>query len=201
MDVDEFSEQTLEKVVSKYRGFGAPVLFTCGHKVLQWWSFTTQKPMLEGKVSAAKVANFFNEPFFVIYSDNFSQWDIVKLKLAYESQNAIAAVAVHWREDITKSGMVELGENNRILRFVEKPRPQNVKSHYVNAGFFYLNPKILDYIPDGEFYDFGFHVFPEMILAGEKIYAVKMEEPIIGIDTIEYYKKANELAKKLKDAR
>lgn len=61
VDVDALTEQTLEKVVSKYRGFGAPVLFICGQEELQWWSFTTQKPILEGKVSAVKVANFFNE--------------------------------------------------------------------------------------------------------------------------------------------
>ncbi|MBL7144554.1 MAG: N-6 DNA methylase [Phycisphaerae bacterium] len=61
VDVDALTEQTLEKVVSEYRGFGAPVLFTCGHEELQWWSFTTQKPTLKGKISADKVTNFFNE--------------------------------------------------------------------------------------------------------------------------------------------
>ena len=146
-----------------------------------------------------KVADFFSEPFYVIYSDNFSQWDIGKLKVAYERQDAIAAVAVHWREDVTQSGMIELDQDNQMLRLVEKPKPENVTSHYVSAGFLYLNPKVLTYIPDGEFCDFGFHVFPAMIRAGERIYAVKMEAPIIGIDTIESYEKANELAGRLGD--
>lgn len=61
MDVDVLTRQNLESLVSKYRGFGAPVLFTCGHEELQWWSFTTQKPILEDKVPAAKITNFFNE--------------------------------------------------------------------------------------------------------------------------------------------
>lgn len=156
------------------------------------------EPELLGTAGAVKkVAHFFNEPFYVIYSDNFSQWDIVKLKLAYESHNAIATVAVHWREDVTQSGMVELDQGNRILRLVEKPRPQNVTSHYVSAGFFFLNPKALDYIPDGQFCDFGFHVFPAMIRAGQPIYAVKIEDPIIGIDTKAAYEKANEWASRL----
>lgn len=159
------------------------------------------EPELLGTAGAVKkVAHFFNEPFYVIYSDNFSQWDISKLKIAYERHSAIATVAVHWREDVTQSGMVELDQGNRILRLVEKPRPQNVTSHYVSAGFFFLNPKVLNYIPDGQFCDFGFHVFPAMIRAGEPTYAVKMEDPIIGIDTIQSYKKANELAGRLKDA-
>jgi type I restriction-modification system DNA methylase subunit len=61
VDVDVLTEQSLENLVSEYRGFGAPVLFTCGKEELQWWSFTTQKPMFEDKVSAANIANFFNE--------------------------------------------------------------------------------------------------------------------------------------------
>jgi NDP-sugar pyrophosphorylase family protein len=103
-------------------------------------------------------------------------------------------VAVHWREDVTQSGMVEMDGDDRIVRFVEKPKPENVTSHYVSAGFYYLSPGILDYIPENAFSDFAFDVFPRVLQAGEKIHAVKMDAPIIGIDTIESYNRANELA-------
>ncbi|MDO9124460.1 MAG: sugar phosphate nucleotidyltransferase, partial [Deltaproteobacteria bacterium] len=103
---------------------------------------------------------FFDTPFYVIYSDNFSQWDIRKLKFEYERNNSIGTVAVHWREDVTQSGMVEFDQNNRILRLVEKPKPEGVTSHYVNAGFYYLNPRVFNYIPEGKPCDFAFNVFP-----------------------------------------
>jgi len=106
-------------------------------------------------------------------------------------------MAVHWREDVTQSGMVEMDSENRIARLGEKPKSGEVTSHYVNAGFYYLDPKVLDYIPEGEFCDFAHHVFPKMLDAGEKIYAVKMEDPIIGIDTPEAYHRADEFASKL----
>jgi len=61
VDADLLTEQSVEKLVTDYRGFGAPILFTCCREELQWWSFTTQRPTLEDKVSADKVANFFNE--------------------------------------------------------------------------------------------------------------------------------------------
>jgi NDP-sugar pyrophosphorylase family protein len=157
------------------------------------------EPELLGTAGAVnKVASFFDTPFYVIYSDNFSQWDIRKLKFEYERNNSIGTVAVHWREDVTQSGVVELDRDNRILCLVEKPKmEQSPNSHYVNAGFYYLDQKVLDYIPDGKFCDFAFDVFPKMIHAGENIYAVKMEDPIIGIDTIETYNQANDLATKL----
>jgi len=157
------------------------------------------EPKLLGTAGAVrKVADFFDEPFYVIYSDNFSQWDLLNLKNVSENHGAVATVAVHWREDVTQSGMVELDGDGRIVRLVEKPRPQDVTSHYVSAGFFYLDPGILKYIPEGQFCDFGFDVFPAMLKAEERLYAVKMDEPIIGVDTKETYEKANELAEKLK---
>lgn len=159
------------------------------------YSYETELLGTAGAVK--KVANFFDKPFYVIYSDNFSQWDIRKLKFEYERNDSIGTVAVHWREDVTQSGMVEFDQNNRILRLTEKPKPEDLTSHYVNAGFYYLNPRVFNYIPEGEPCDFAFHVFPEMLRAREEMYAVKMEDPIIGIDTIESYHLANELAQLL----
>ena len=160
------------------------------------------EPELLGTAGAVKkVADFFDGPFYVIYSDNFCQWDLKKLKEVFrgeEERQAAGAVAVHWQEYVTQSGMVELDGDNRILRLIEKPRAEEVTSHYVSSGFFYLDPKVFDYIPENVFCDFGFHVFPAMLRAGERIYGVKMEDTIIGIDTVEAYEKANELAKKLK---
>jgi NDP-sugar pyrophosphorylase family protein len=156
------------------------------------------EPELLGTAGAVnKIASFFDKPFYVIYSDNFSQWDIRKLKFEYERNDSIGTVAVHWREDVTQSGMVEFDQNNRILRLVEKPKPEDVVSHYVNAGFYYLDPRVFNYIPEGKPCDFAFHVFPEMLRAREEMYAVKMEDPIIGIDTIESYHLANKLAQLL----
>jgi mannose-1-phosphate guanylyltransferase len=157
------------------------------------------EPNLLGTAGAVKkVASFFGSPFFVIYSDNFSQWNLKRLVEVHEKNQALATIAVHWREDVSQSGVVELDRDDRILRLVEKPKTaESPTSHYVNAGFYFLDPKVLDYIPDGKFCDFGFDVFPKMLQAGEKIHAVKMEDPIIGIDTMESYKKADELALKL----
>ena len=144
-----------------------------------------------------KAAQFFDRPFYVIYSDNFSQWDLRLLKRSFEDRNATAVIAVHWREDVTQSGMIEIDDDERITRLVEKPKAAEVTSHYVSAGFFYLDPRTLQYIPENGFCDFGFHVFPEMLRSGEKIFAVRMEAPIIGIDNAEAYAKADQLAKQL----
>ena len=162
------------------------------------------EPELLGTAGAVKkVSDFFvNEPFLVIYGDNFSQWDLGRLKACFEKPDLtaapLAAMAVHWREDMTHSGMVETDAEARILRYVEKPPAEAVTSHWVNAGFYYLHPKVLDYIPAGEFCDFSYNVFPTMLKAGEALYAAKMDAPIIGIDTLDAYHQADEYAKTLR---
>jgi len=168
------------------------------------------EPELLGTAGAVKkVSEFFvDAPFLVIYGDNFSQWDLERLKASKQFpqfqraadsvRETLGAMAVHWREDVTHSGMVETDGKDRILRYVEKPPAEAVTSHWVNAGFYYLHPKVLDYIPAGKFCDFSYHVFPAMLLAGEVLYAAKMDQPIIGIDTLEAYKLADEYARTLR---
>jgi len=159
--------------------------------------YSYEPELLRTAGAVKKVERFFEAPFYVIYSDNFSQWNLSHLREECERHEAVGAMAVHWREDVMQSGMIEFDGTGKIRRIVEKPKSDAVTSHFVNAGFYFLDPIVFDYIPPGQFCDFAYHVFPRMLEAGEKIYAVKMEDPIIGIDTIEAYERANDLAKKL----
>jgi mannose-1-phosphate guanylyltransferase len=160
------------------------------------------EPELLGTAGAVKkVADFFDSPFLVIYGDNFSQWNLKRLEACFEQPDSAAAplavMAVHWREDVTHSGMVETDAADRILRYVEKPTADAVTSHWANAGFYFLHPTVLNYIPAGEFCDFSYHVFPAMLQADEALYVAKMDQPIIGIDTLEAYRHADALARRL----
>ena len=43
-----------------------------------------------------------------------------------------------------------LDGDDRVVRFLEKPRPEDVFSHWVSAGIFVLERGVLDLIPEGE---------------------------------------------------
>lgn len=109
----------------------------------------------------------------------------------------LGTIAVHWRDDVTQSGMMEMREDGQLTSIVEKPKPEDVTSNFVNAGFLYMGPKVLQYIPDDVPWDFSYQVIPEMLEAGERFYAVKMDEQIIGIDTIEAYEQADTYARSI----
>ena len=156
------------------------------------------EPALLGTAGAVKkVADFFDEPFYMIYGDNFSQWNLQGLKGVFSHQHPMVVMAVHWRDDVKHSGMIEMAADGQITKIIEKPKIEDVTSHYVNAGFFFMDPGIFQFIPPDQYCDFSYDVFPSVLQIGQKMYAVKMDEPIIGIDDLAAYEKANVLAEKI----
>lgn len=130
-------------------------------------------------------ASFFDSPFLVLYGDNLSTCDLSRLARHHSKRDAMATMALYWRDDPTSSGIAEVNAEGSIVRFVEKPRPEEVFSNWVNAGIYVLNPEMLDLIPAGQPCDFGREVFPRMLAEGRAIYGYRMQgdEGLWWIDT------------------
>ncbi|NQT83283.1 nucleotidyltransferase family protein [bacterium] len=134
------------------------------------------------------------DPFLVIYGDNLTDCDFRQLVESHESRKTAATVGVHWREDVTSSGVVVFDEESgRIRKLVEKPSPTEAPKlgHWVSAGVFVLENEIAHIIPSG-FSDFGQHVLPDALEAGLALYAHKIDN-VIWIDTPEAYRRAQQL--------
>ncbi len=131
---------------------------------------------------------FFDGPFLVWYGDNLSRCRIDRLWEMHRARGGVATVALYWREDVTRSGIVGLDcDTGRITRFLEKPRPEQVFSHWVNAGIMILEPEVLAAIPAQGAPDFGHDVLPALLAQGAKLYGycLSPEEGLWWIDTPE----------------
>ena len=122
------------------------------------------------------MAPFFQGPFFVWYGDNLSTCRLDHLWAHHRCCGGGVTIALHHREDPIHGGIVGLDAQDRIMRFVEKPAPNEVFSHWVNAGIYVLEPTVLDAIPAGRVVDFGRDVFPAMLAAGDALYGYRMPE-------------------------
>ena len=130
----------------------------------------------------AKSDSYFRKnPFFVIYGDNYSDYNLNLLK-----SEEIATIAFHYREDVSNSGVAEFDENSKILSFIEKPEKET-SSHWVNAGIYYLNPKILKYIPLG-YSDFSKDIFPTLLKENISFYGICENTIVRAFDTPEMLK-------------
>lgn len=121
-----------------------------------------------------KVAGFFDGPFFVWYGDNLSTCRLDRLWEFHRARGGLATIALHHREDASQSGVVELDDQHRITRFVEKPKREDVFSHWVNAGIFVLQPGVVEAIPGRRPVDFGRDVFPALLAQGHPLYGYRM---------------------------
>lgn len=133
------------------------------------------------------MAWFFDGPFFLWYGDNLSTCHLTRLYAFHKTKGGVATIALHYREDPTASGIGGLDENDRITRFLEKPRPDQVFSHWVSGGIFVLEPRVLEAIPVEGAPDFGRDVFPALLAQGAALYGYRMSrsEGLWWIDTPE----------------
>lgn len=131
-----------------------------------------------------KASWFFDGPFLVWYGDNLSECNVDRLAALHRAKGGLATIALHHREDVTHSGIVEMATDDRIVRFVEKPAAAEVFSHWVNAGIYVLDPAVVNSIPSDGTPDFGRDIFPALLAEQKPLYGYRLsvEEGLGWID-------------------
>ena len=150
-----------------------------------------QEPELLGTAGGVKQfsSSLKDNHFFVIYSDNWSDYDLKAIHRHHRETQADMTIALFHLEEVCLSGVAVMDNEDRILEFVEKPKADPPPSHWVNAGIYLIEPHLLSRIPDGTC-DFGREIIPGWIEAGVHITGLKMEEKVIPIDTLDQLEKA-----------
>ncbi|MDQ0191217.1 NDP-sugar synthase [Alicyclobacillus cycloheptanicus] len=76
-----------------------------------------------------------------------------------------------------------------IAEFIEKPQTWDEgRTYTVNTGVYILEPRILDYIPSDQPYDFGSQLFPRLLDMGAPLYGHVMDGYWSDIGTLlQYY--------------
>lgn len=145
------------------------------------------EPQALGTAGGVKnVQSFFRgQPFLLWYGDNLSRCDVARMAAQHRAQGAMLTLALWPREDVGASGIVGIAEDGRIQRFLEKPRPEQVFSHWVNAGIMLVEPAVLDAIPAGQPSDFSHEILPALLVRGERLYGYRLsaQEGLWWIDT------------------
>ncbi len=131
---------------------------------------------------------FFSEPFFVLYGDVYTEVDLRAMAAFHEQKGGVATIGLYRVANPTECGLVDKDEEGRVARFVEKPAV--AFTDLANAGIYALSPKVLDYIPESGFCDFGRDVFPAMLAAGEALYGYPVPEYVMDIGSPEKYETA-----------
>jgi NDP-sugar pyrophosphorylase family protein len=161
--------------------------FGDGHKWGVHITYSLEDKILGTAGGVKHAGQYFDNTFLVWYGDNLSTCNLADLVAFHQSEKGLATVVLFHREDVTSSGIIKLDEHNRIVRYLEKPQPDQIFSHWVNAGIYILEPEIMSSIPSEGESDFGRDIFPMLLQKNFPLYGYKMSgaEDLWWVDTIE----------------
>ncbi|OGC32347.1 glucose-1-phosphate cytidylyltransferase [candidate division WOR-1 bacterium RIFOXYB2_FULL_48_7] len=84
-----------------------------------------------------------NEPFMMTYGDGLADVNIKQLADFHQKHGKLATITS--TKPSGRFGALSLGKADIVERFQEKPEGDGA---WINAGFFVLSPKVIDYIKD-----------------------------------------------------
>jgi Nucleoside-diphosphate-sugar pyrophosphorylase involved in lipopolysaccharide biosynthesis/translation initiation factor 2B, gamma/epsilon subunits (eIF-2Bgamma/eIF-2Bepsilon) len=134
---------------------------------------------------------FLDETFIVFNGDIFTSIDLTSMMTLHHERGARVSIALTPVDDPTAYGVVETNAEDKVKRFVEKPKHDEVTTNMINAGIYILEPEILDNIPSGAFFMFERDVFPPLLEKGQAIYGYPSQDYWIDIGTPEKYLRLN----------
>ena len=110
----------------------------------------------------------------VVSGDVLADVDIRSLVATHRRKGALATMALTTVDRPEEFGIVGLDDEGRIVRFKEKPKTEEVFSNLINAGIYVLDKRALQYIPEGERYDFSKQLFPKLLERSEPLYGMML---------------------------
>ena len=147
--------------------------------------YTGQTAQTGARIKKA-AAYIGNEPFLLTYGDGVSDVNINALIAAHKASGKLATMTAV--KPSGRFGALVLNGQDDITSFMEKPQG----NAWINGGFFVCEPRVLDFIPDGD--DIAFERTPLETLASRgQLHAYKHEGFWHPMDTLKDKNQLTEL--------
>jgi len=119
----------------------------------------------------------------VFNGDVLTSLDLNAAIATHRAAGAVATLVLTPVENPSAFGLVETDSDGRVLRFLEKPGPDEVTTNNINAGIYVLEPSVLSYMPRGEAYSFERGLFPTLLENKELVQSHMLDGYWIDIGT------------------
>jgi len=146
-----------------------------GRGLDDWLHLVLEEEPLGTGGAIRHAAQGLQAPFLVFNADVVSELDLNALYDFHRQRGAVVTIALTPVADPSPYGVVDLASDGRIRRFVEKPRPGEAPSNYINAGIYVFDPTVLDLIPSGRPVSVERETFPLLIEKGFPVYGLPVE--------------------------
>ena len=131
-------------------------------------SYRQDPPGGLGTAGAVKnVEDLIGGPFLVISGDVITDFDLTRAMDFHNGRDDLATMILTRVHNPLPFGVVITDDNDRVVRFLEKPSWGEVFSDTINTGIYILEPEIFDLIPRGVQRDFSKDIFPALLEKGD----------------------------------
>ncbi len=142
-----------------------------------------------GAVKNAK--HYLDGTFAVLNGDIFTDLSVADMFAFHRRKQAKVTIALTRVDNPCAFGVVETDSDGKVQRFIEKPSPDRVTSHWINAGIYILEPEVLEYVPANSFYMFETGLFPLLLEIGEPVYGYPFSGYWMDMGTTKKYLQLN----------
>ena len=151
----------------------------------------SREDVLLGSAGAVKkLDRFFDDTFFVLCGDVLTDIDLSAFAAFHRRQGADLTLALCRTDEPERCGIAEVDDQGTVRRFLERPAPEQVFSHWANAGVYAVEPSVLSLIPEDSFFDFGTHVVPLLLREQAVVGGYVHPAYFLDIDSPERYQQA-----------
>jgi NDP-sugar pyrophosphorylase family protein len=128
-----------------------------------------------------------DERTIVLNGDVLTDVDLADVVARHDAEGASATILLTPVSNPAAYGLVETDAGGRVLRFLEKPRPEQITTDTINAGIYVLETRILDLMPEGVNYSIERGFFPALLARGDRVLGPVHRGYWIDIGTPEKY--------------
>ena len=131
-----------------------------------------------------------DDTFVVVNGDVLTDLDVNRLMTYHRDTGAEATIHLTPVDDPSAYGVVDLDDDGRVRRFVEKPAPGTAPSNLINAGTYVFEPSVLARIPTGRKVSIERETFPGLVDEG-RLFALSTDDYWIDTGRPDTYRQAN----------
>ena len=132
-----------------------------------------------------------DQPLVVFNGDVFTSVDLPAVIALHRERKARATIVLTPVENPSAYGLVETDAAGNVERFVEKPKPEDIRTDMINAGIYVLEPDTLDRIPRDTVFSIERGYFPALVADKQTFVAYAYRGYWLDIGTPEKYRQAH----------
>ena len=141
-----------------------------------------------GTAGPLSLISAFDKPVLALNADLLTTINFMDVFTAHAGSNAIATVVVCRHTMQVGLGVVELDQQQKIIKYDEKPK----LNFLVSGGIYVLDPAVLNYIPKQEYMDMPV-LLQKLLANGHVINSYLSQEQWLDMGTPEQYQQAEEM--------